>query len=236
MNLQLTSRIVLILGILLWEAGSIRAQKTLLLENITPLEPVIINDVANFQVVVGVVNNLSMPDTVTGDIYYWFLTDSMILAGAPPRKLEQDFVSEMVYDGFIDIVPIDIQPDEWRTEPANLIILWPAMIDPSVVDTHSLSLFLNPFGFLGIPQGTEDEKDNKLFPCPVIQLVYIQPTDLPLIKEIIFYRTDGSVKTSYKHDEFASGCINLDTFPSGIYITELHYFDHRIIRIKIQKR
>src|SRR5687767_8334603 len=107
MNLNFTTKIGLITGLLFLGINFSQAQKTLSLENLTPLEPILINDVVDFQVVIGVVDEFAMPSSVTGDIYYWFLTDSMILSGAPARILEQDFVSELVSDGFVDIVPID---------------------------------------------------------------------------------------------------------------------------------
>lgn len=236
MNLNFTIRIGLITGLLFLGINFSQAQKTLSLENITPLEPILINDVVDFQVVIGVVDGLSMPTSVTGDIYYWFLTDSMILSGAQARILEQDFVSELVSDGFVDVVPIDIQPDEWRTQPANLIILWPAMLDSSVADTHSLSLYVLPDGFLNTPPNYTNTQRNQLFPSPVIQLVYIKPEELKQIQKILFYGMDGSVKATYEYGEFSNGCINLDTFPAGTYLTELYYFDNRVIRTKIQKR
>lgn len=223
MNSNFTTKIGLIAALLFLGSNFSQAQKTLSLENITPLEPIIINDITDFQVTVGVVDGLSMPTSVTGDIYYWFLTDSMILAGAPARILEQDFVSELVADGFIDIVPIDIQPNEWRTQPANLIILWPAMIDSSVADTHSLSLYLYPEGFLNISSTNNNTKGNQLFPSPVIQLVYIKPEELKQIQKILFYGMDGTIKATYEYGEFSTGCINLDTFPAGTYLTELIY-------------
>ena len=239
MKLNLAIKTGLFVALTFVSANSIQAQKTLSLDNITALEPIIINDTTNFQVSVGVINGASLPDTVTGDIFYWYLTDSMIMSSQPARKLEQDFVSELVPDGFIDTIHIDIQPNEIRTTPVNLIILWPAMIDSSVSDTHSISMYVLPVGFLHVQTGINppySNTQNLIFPCPTLQYIYIRHEELSSINKIIIYSMDGQAIATYENDEFKNGMINLENFVIGNYLVELIYYNNEIVKTKILKR
>lgn len=233
------TKLIKIIGILViafsTNALSTQAQITLSLSSLTPTEPLLMFDTTNFQVTIEVNSLLPGPDTVSGDIYYWYWTDEQFSNALPMRKLEQDFVNEFIYDGFTDLVHIDIRPTEIRTDPINLIILWPAMTNPLVSDTNSLTTFQNLEGFLNNPDDFSRKQENIIFPCPAIQFIYINPNDVGLIKEIEVISSSGQLIRVYQNQEFSSGNINLGDYASGNYIVRCNYFDGEVIQTKILK-
>lgn len=212
-----------------------KSQVTLSLLNINITTPLIMYDTVDFAVSVGVLNGLN-PDTVTGDIFYYYLTDLMLATLQPPRKFEEDFVVEMVPHGFQDTIPIDIQPTEIKTTPVNLIILWPAMHVPEVEDTNSLSIFELLLGFLDAPQEYPMQHGNIVFPCPASQFLFVKENELELIREIRIMSMSGAMVRSYPKEEFSSGTIVLNELAAGQYLIEIHYEDQQVIRQKILKR
>src|SRR5687767_11973465 len=88
-----------------------QATITLSIDSIVALEPIIMSDFTDFQVRVRV-DNTAGPDSIFGDIFYYYFTDQMIALLDTPRIFEQEANNEWVYDGFIDTIPIDIQPNE----------------------------------------------------------------------------------------------------------------------------
>lgn len=218
--------------------GSMHGQttKTLTIDSIALLEPVIMNDTTDFRVRVRV-TYLGSPAAVFGDLFYYYLTDSMIQVLAPPRIFLQGDSGETASDGMFDTIPIDIRPDEIRTTtPLNTIILWPAMISPETLDSVSDTIQVGFNGWLGLPPIVIPNKSNIVFPCPALQYIYIRQEELSLIKQIRILSVEGKMISQYENSEFNSGFINVDHLASGNYLVELLYFSSKIIQTKILKR
>lgn len=241
MNMKLSfiqkKTIPVLVILLIWLCHSRQAstQVTLSLLNINITSPLVMYDTVDFEVSVGVLNGLN-PDTVTGDIFYYYLTDLMLLTLQPPRKFEEDFVSEMVPHGFVDTIPIDIQPSEIKTGPVNLIILWPAMHVPEVEDTNNLSILEYLIGFLDTPQEYPITKGNIVFPCPATQYLFIRHEEIELIKEVRIISMKGDLMAVHSHESIINGTILLDALPGGQYVVEIHYLNDQVIHQKIIKR
>ncbi len=213
------------------------AQLLLTLESIAPVEPVIMNDTCDFRVEVGVTDIiLLIPGIAIGDLFYWYRTDSMISSGQPARILELDLNVEIVVDNYVDTVPVDIRPNEIRTGPVNLIILWPAMINPLVWDTTGGTCFVTVEGFLGNDGNYPKQVGNVIFPCPALQYINIRAEELDGIKEISIISMEGQTIQTYQHDEFKNGSINMECYAAGTYIVQLTYYNNEVSRTKIQKQ
>lgn len=216
--------IIGILGLFTTKTYS-QATTTLSIDSISQLTPIIMGDTTDFLVRVRVDNFLGV-DTISGDIFYYYQTDSMVLDSAPPRILEQDLVTELIIDSFIDIVHVDIRPDEIRTSstnPLNLIVIWPAMFSPAVLDTDSVVLYIEVEGFLDIPNGWNLQKTNVIFPCPALQFIYIRQEEIYLIEQIKIISMNGELIRSIPKNEFKQGWINIDELKTGNYIAYVQY-------------
>ncbi len=235
MNRILKMGAVMILAFLSFGKMQAQVTKTLQIDSINVLDPIIIGSNTNFEVRVRVTNLLMQPDSILGDLFYYYLTDSMDSLGTPPRIFSQDSVNEMVVDGMLDTITIDIQPNEIRTTPVNLIILWPALVGVEPVDSVCDSIFVFGDGYIGIPNLPEGNKHNIIFPCPALQYVYIKPEELSLIKQINILTMEGKILNQYSIPEFSSGFINLDHLANGNYLIELQYFNNHTFQTKIIK-
>jgi hypothetical protein len=214
--------------------------KILYIDSVNQMEPIIMFDTTDFAVHVVIddtsfVNN----DSISGDLFYYYLTDSMMNAGAPPRAINDDTNSITINGAILDTVHVDIRPDEVRTTPVNLIILWPALHGPftnELTDTDSVAIYVGFDGYAGLPPMPEQHKHHVIFPCPAIQYLFIRQEELHLIRQIRILSMDGRVIASYESNEFSSGFINVDTLPAGNYFVEINYSDKEAVRTKIQKR
>lgn len=212
--------------------------KTLsIIANIIQLEPIIMNDTTDFFVQVSV-NDASVlnQDSIYGDLFYYYLTDSMISASVNARIINDDSNDIYINPTIADTVHIDIRPDEIKTTPVNLIILWPAMINPEVADTDSSTIVVGFDGYLSLPSITGIGQKNLIFPCPAIQYIYIRQEELSLIKQIRILSIEGKTINQYDKHEFSSGFINIDYLATGPYFVELNYYNNNVVRTKILKR
>jgi len=213
--------------------------KILSIDSIAQLEPIIINDSTDFVVLVSVndtsfINN----DTISGDLFYYYRTDSMLNAGFLPRIINNDPSNITIFGNILDTVSIDIRPDEIRTSPpVNLIILWPAIIttNPEVIDSTQIDISVTFEGYIGIPSITNKDKSNIIFPVPANQFIYIQPTEINLIKEVHLLTVDGKLISTKFAEEISSGFIQIDHLPGGTYLIEINYLNGETIRTKVIK-
>ncbi len=235
------TRFAVITGILLFTFfGKVQTSHAQLVflktDSIIPLDPIIMNDFVDFEIHVGVKNIISLlPDVALGNIFYWYRTDSMISSGQPARIVDFDLSILLISDGYIDTVPIEMLPNELRTGPVNLIILWPAMINPLVLDTVQDTLGVLVEGFLSTPNEYPLQCGNIIFPCPAIQFVNIQSEEIKFIDHVQLISMSGQVMQTYRHEEFQNGSIDISNYPSGEYVVQLHYYDNRVVRTKILK-
>ena len=214
--------------------------KLLFIDSINQLEPIIMFDSTDFYVHVVVddtsfVNN----DSIFGNLIYYYLTDSMDTAGASPRIIDNDPSNIWIAGSIGDIVSVDIRPDEIRTSPPiNLIILWPAMVQPGmteVSDSDSVAVNVTFEGYLSLPPTPGIQKGTILFPTPALQVLYIKPEEIDLIQRINILTMEGKLINTYEYLEYKSGFINIDTVPRGSYLVELNYKNGEVIRTKIIK-
>jgi hypothetical protein len=234
MNRLLKIGATLVLAFFAFTTLQAQASKTLKIDSIHVMGPILIGGSTDLEVRVRVTNLLSLPDTVTGDIFYYYQTDSMQNAGAPPRIFLQDSVFETIPDGMLDTVTIDIQPNELRTNPVNLIILWPALIGPETIDSVSDSILVYVNGYASTPTLPAFDNPTVLFPCPALQYIYIRPEELSYIRHIQILTMDGKIIATYNPYEFSHGMINLDALDAGYYMVTLTY-DKKTVRTKILK-
>jgi hypothetical protein len=213
-----------------------QATTTLSIDSISILSPVIMGGITNFGVQVRV-NNLFAGDTITGDIFYYYLTDSMISAGIPPRIFEQD-TSEFVSDPFWDTVHVDIQPNEIRTGatgPLNLIVIWPAMIHPAIADTDSVTFYITVEGFLGLETAYPPNNEHIIYPSPAQHYLFIKPDDMNLIAEIQLLNLQGQMVDRMHQDVISSGWINIDGLKTGAYMAVIYYKNGNVVYKKFLK-
>jgi hypothetical protein len=221
--------------------GSSKAtgQLTILsIDSIQPLEPLVIGDTTDFYVELSVddIGPLNI-DSLLGNLFYLYWTDSMQNSLQLPRIIDLDLSIIWVPSFKADTVPIDIRPNEIRTEPANLIILWPAMVNPLILDTNGISIQIPTNGTmptLGVEQFFKDP-NQLIFPCPAIQFINIRPEEIKLIKQIKILSMEGKVLNEYSTSEFSSGNINVAHLAVGTYFVEMNYNDGKVVRTKILK-
>lgn len=238
MNRLIKMGVVCLLAFFVFNKASAQiGTKIVTIDSISAQEPIVMFDTTNFFVLVTV-NDTSFvnQDSIFGDLFYYYLTDSMDSAGVPPRLINNDTINQWYVGTFSDILSIDIRPDEIRTTPVNLIVVWPAMINPEVADTDSIVIQIGFDGFLGITPTPDHPRGNIVYPCPAMQYIYIRPEEISLIKEIHILSMEGKTINSFESEEFTSGFINIDSLALGTYLVELEYFDSKIIRTKIIKR
>ncbi len=229
------------IGILAFLAFSqVKAQSTLIvyIDSIYQLEPIIMNDSTDFFVNV-VVDDTSFvgADSIYGNLVYYYWTDSMINAATPPRVIDNDTSSYWLVGSFGDIVSVDIRPDEIRTEPVNLIILWPAIFEswPIPITSDSIEIMVGFDGYLQLPDIPGAKKNNLLFPVPAMQYIYIRPEEVDQIRQINILTLEGKQVSTFEYLEFKSGFINVDSLSNGNYLVELNYKDGRTTRTRIIK-
>lgn len=227
---------ILLLAGFIGKFHSINAQATttLSIDSVNQLGPIILDDTTGFQVRVRV-NSLLGPDSLTGDIFYYYRTDSMINSGAPARIFQQDAVIELVYDQFIDTVLIDIRPDEIRTDPLNLIVIWPAMINPSVADTDSIAFYVGFDGYFGIEEPTE-RLINPLYPLPAMEYLYVRPSDADKIELIHITNMQGQTVMLVNRNQLSSGWIHVGSLPAGLYNATITYNNGQLQTTRILKQ
>jgi hypothetical protein len=197
------------------------AQKQMGITSLVPSGPIVLNDTTDFHATLNI-DSAGASSAVYGDLFYYYQTDSMINAGVPPRVIGLDGMNEWVYDGMIDIVPVDIRPEEIRTTPANLIILWPAMItNDSIIDTDSITINLI---LDEVMEQLNQTIQNLVYPNPIQQLLYINPTEIPLLSRIkVISQVTGASTTYYKYLFQYTGSIDLSNLPPGWYTVEVKY-------------
>ncbi len=191
-----------------------------------------IGGITNFQVRVRVTGN---PDSLTGDIFYYYLTDSMQSVFAPPRVFLQDTVNELVTDLFLDTIPIDIQPNEIRTGPMNYIIIWPAM-NVAVADTDSIVIQANCIGFIGLEPPITETKSNILFPCPALQYLYLRQEEIELISHIKMIGMKGETVDDIYPNRFSNGWVNIDQLKTGNYTALISYKNGSTVSMRFIKQ
>lgn len=223
----------------LMNTQNVKAQFTILeIDSISPMEPLVIGDTTDFYVKLFVddIGPLNV-DSLLGNLFYVYLTDSMINSGQLPRIIDLDLSVIWVPNMMADTVPIDIRPNEIRTEPANLIILWPAMINPLILDTNGININIPGLvPTLGLEYPYTDPNHQIIYPSPAIQFVRIRPEDVELIKEVRLLYSDGRTASSHLPAEFkSSGTINVDHLASGNYLVEIFYLDGNTHVSKIVK-
>jgi hypothetical protein len=210
--------------------------RTLSISFISQLEPLIINDTTDFKLTLGVHHSItSVPDSIFGDIFYYYQTDSMIATSTPPRIINNVVNNIWVHDGEIDTISIDIRPEEIRTDPINLIVVWPAMSNPNIEDSSGIAYQVFSEGFMGEPGMNMSSETNIIFPCPAIQFMHIKPSEMNQIRQIDITGVNGSTIASYVCQEFNGGYINLEGLPPGTYVVTLYYFDKRVIQTRMLK-
>lgn len=215
------------------------ATKILSIDSISQLEPIIMNDTVDFLVLVSIndtsfVNN----DTITGDLFYYYQTDSMINAGAPPRIFNQYIANETISGSFFDTISIDIFQNEIRTSPpVNLIILWPAIIttNPEVIDSTQIELEVYFEGYLHTPHANDNDEYKVIFPIPASQYIYVRPEEIQFIRQIHLLTVDGKIVGTKQAEEISSGLISIDHLPTGTYFVQIEYRNGEIIQSKMIK-
>jgi len=215
-----------------------QSTKILSIDSIQVMDPVIMNGITNFSVSVRVDDtSAANNDFTTGILFYYYLTDSMIDAGVPPRIIAPNSNAVFINPIIVDTVPIDILPDEIKTDPVNLIILWPAIsgFNTEVVDTDSAFIHVTVNGFLNTYQHAS-KKQELYYPLPAMQVLYIRPDELALIERIRIYSLNGNVIKDYSKEEFKSGQLDLYELSSGTYLVETEYTSGYKLNKKIIKR
>lgn len=208
---------------------------TLTITSVTQMEPMIMFDSTDFNITITATDSIGAPDTVSGDLFYYYQTDSMINAGTPPRIINNDPASVLIAFSFNDTLTIDIRPDEIRTTPVNLIILWPAMLNPMIADSVCDSIEVELMGFLGLRPLAGKETQPVIFPCPALQYIYIQPEQLGQITEINLFTITGEFLSHYAPEDFRLGLIDIGHLAPGYYLVEVYYPNRLPRQIKIQK-
>jgi hypothetical protein len=235
-------RLKLIPGLLLM-AGTLHLQsaftqpRTLSISSIVQLEPILINDTTDFRLVLGVHHSVTMvPDSIMGDLFYYYQTDSMINSSTPPRVIDNSFGNQWIVDQQVDTLSIDIRPEEIRTGPINLIVVWPAMHNPNVSDSSGIAYYTYSNGYMG-EEGMMNipPKSNIIFPCPAFQFMYIKTSEMPQIRQIDILGINGSIIATYTPQEFNGGYIYLKDLPPGTYVVNIYYFDKRVVQTRLLK-
>jgi hypothetical protein len=229
---------IIIFTLFTW--ATVRCQvftSTLSITSITQLEPIIMFDSTDFSINLTATDSIGGgPDTILGDLLYYYLTDSMINAGAPARVINESPANVLIGFTFTDTLTIDIRPDEIRTTPVNLIILWPAILNPAVADSVSDTILVQLDGFLGLKPDPVIENRQIIFPSPALQYIYIRPEELGYIKEIEIFTLQGQLISHHAAEEFRSGLIDLSHLASGNYLVKIHYVNQPPQQTKIQKQ
>jgi hypothetical protein len=203
------------------------------IDSVNILTPVLFGGTTDIEVQVRVMNGF-VPDTLFGDIYYYYLTDTMDSLGIPPQIVDQDFVMENVADPFLDTVHIPINTGEMKTGPLNLIVVWPAMMNPEVLDTDSVAFYLQVEGYIGI-EPLPSFEENILYPLPAMHYLFIKPHDIDLIEQIQIMNMQGQIINTMHKQDFSNGWLNIDQLPPGAYMVILQYKNGTVANKKILK-
>lgn len=210
-----------------------QATTILYIDSINILGPVLFGGTTDIEVQVRVMDGF-VGDTLVGDIYYYYQTDTMDSLGIPPQIVDQDFVSESVADPFLDTVHIPINPAEMRTGPLNLIVVWPAMINPAVLDTDSVAFNLQVEGYVGI-EPLPAFKDNIVYPSPAMHYLFIKPDEMDQIQQMIILNMQGQTVETITGEKLANGWINIDGLQSGCYMVQVIYKNGTVFNKKFLK-
>lgn len=182
--------------------------------------------------------SLTNDDTLFGEIYFWWQSDSMVDAGAPPRLINTDLNPQLVSVGgnFIN-VRLDIRPEEYRFDANgdNSFCIWPAMQSIEISDTGGCgAMNCNPHA-LAINEFMPKSIIN-LYPNPTSQFLFIESGPINSIDEITIMSMEGKMVCSKSREEIKTGRIDLGLLQPGIYFVELKMLDNSIVRKKIQKQ
>ena len=225
--------------VFLFLISTVRSQKIVTVDFciIDPDTPVMLNDTTLFYVYVTVDDTSATDDnTLYGDLYYWYQTDSMLSAGIPPGFInilpDNEFIP---IGGKLDTISIAFQAHEIRPGPVNVICIWAAMQLPEIEDTIPCC---NMFGFITGVETNEflNKKYNVVFPNPVGQYLHIVEEEINQVSYINFYTIGGKMIRQLRSEEFTQGIISLETLEPGYYLVELYYQNGTITRSKILKQ
>jgi hypothetical protein len=176
-------------------------------------------------------------NTLSGDLFYWYATDSMIASGMAPRLINNNLNSELILDGGIpDTVYVDLRPEEIRTNgQLNVMCLWATMLVPGIEDTIPCC---NNFDsdILGDEIYTQEKNNgNIVFPSPAEQYIFIRPEEISSVKQIKLISMEGKIINQLEKEEFKNGFISIEYLAIGYYLVELKYENNTVIRTKILK-
>jgi hypothetical protein len=232
--------IFLLVFILLVSVNKSRAQKLLYIDFCTlDQDNAFLYDTIDLFVHVVVDDtSLTNDDTIFGDIYFWWQSDSMVDAGAPPRLINTNLSPQIItVGGSFIAVKLDIRPEEYRFDANgdNSYCIWPAMQSIEISDTGGCgSMNCNPHSL-----GTTEffpKSTIILYPNPTSQFLFIESALINSIKEITLMSLEGKIVCLKTQEEIKAGRIDLEFLQPGIYFVELKMPDNSIVRKKIQKQ
>jgi hypothetical protein len=185
--------------------------------------------------------------SVTGNLVYWYRTDSMWNSFQGPKMIDDNPAYEFVDGGgLVDTIPFYCDSAELRssdTGPANVIIIWPSIHSPSIELCDS-GFYLFPSVDVASTSGIEEEGPQKfgstVFPNPAgsMQIVLIHSKHSDEIEKVIVTNTMGNIISSKEFNEHESShgyVVPTEDLRQGIYHIHIFYKDKKTEVVKFIK-
>jgi hypothetical protein len=174
--------------------------------------------------------------TVYGNLYYWYKTDSMNAVNSNWYEFidENPTFETINAGGEFDFFPFPCVQGQMRTGPVNVIIIWPAMIGPSVNVTDSAFWMLSNV-HVGDLSGLVDQNNSfgsTVYPNPSsgYELIHISSKYTQLIDRISITNNLGQPvfnKYFVSSDQGSGYNLPTDFLSSGIYNIVINYIDNK---------
>jgi len=183
------------------------------------------------------------PVAGVGNIRYWVVSDTMITLSILPKLIDYTSTYETIpIIGKMDTLAIPLDSLVLRTGPANVIIIWPALINPTIdiIDSGFAVINLYTYSDIGIQEEPIQKFGSTVFPNPSegIQLVMFNSKYTQEIQQITVTNTIGQTMSIR---EFANGesshgfVLPTENLQSGIYHIHILYKDRKREVVKFIK-
>jgi hypothetical protein len=207
----------------------------------------IIGDTTIITIHVKFKSSVTNNDTaVNGNLYYHYQTDSMIAAGGMGNieSIDDSPGWEIVpVGGKFDTIQFPCRPNQLRTGPVNVIIIWPALFNPLTPMDDSVMYILTNVS-VGAEVGIIEEGltyyGSTAYPNPAMgeQLVMIHSPKQEMIQSISILNSVGQILSNQQIMEgqgLNDYILPTNKLSPGVYIIQLGYTNRQVEIIKFIK-
>lgn len=227
--------------------GYSQVQRKMVIDSVMndPDIPILVGTTMNLKTRIHMTDSANNWVSGSGNIRYYVQSDSMYQAITLPAMIEDGQGVEFVPAGgrfdtlHLPLDSLDVRLSE--TNPINVIIIWPSIVNPSIILIDSGFVLMDQVFFTDIGLPTEgDIPPTTIYPNPSgsFELLYIKKHYTELIEQISIIDYWGQpvfVKRFTEEDETNGYVVPTFGLATGIYSIQIQYKDKKMESVKYIK-